>query len=912
MKKILLSFLMFLPLMASSQQDDDVKVWVVLDNICYQLCVGDYAIVIYDTYGGSDFYSGDIVIPASVTYEEVNYNVTKIGDDAFRGCSKITSVTIPNSVTSIGEQAFKECSSLTSVTIPNSVTSIGGSAFVGCSSLTSITIPASVTDIGVGAFSGSGLTSITISNGVTTIGEGVFQACRNLTSITIPNSVTSIGEQAFQECSSLASITIPNSVTSIGNETFRDCSSLTSITIPSGVNTIKLATFSGCSKLASLTIPNSVTSIGKDAFQGCSSLTSVTIPNNVTSIGEQAFQECSSLTSIIIPDGVTSIGRYAFVKCTSLKSIEIPNSVTSIETGTFSQCCSLVSITIPNGVTTIGNGAFGSCGIASINIPNSVTSIEDAAFMDCSSLTSITIPNSVTSMGQILFWGCTSLTTVSISNNVSTLEFGVFYGCSSLKSITIPNSVASIAGNAFTGCSALQSVTSLAVNPPTIEDWTFDNYDIPLYVPYASLGSYREASGWSNFTNILAFDAPDTKYTLTYKVDGEVYKTYQLEEGATITPEPAPTKEGYTFSGWSDIPATMPAKDVTVTGTFTINKYKLIYKVDGVEYKKYDVEYGTTITPEPAPTKEGYTFSGWSDIPKTMPAKDVTVTGTFTINSYKLKYKVDDELYKEYYYEFGAAITPEPEPTKEGYTFSGWSDIPKTMPAHKVTVNGYFTKNDEPVQNITQDNVVYQIEGGSVTVTQAEDASGDVKIEASVVIDGTTYEVTAIASEAFKGCTGLTSVEIPNSITTIGENAFEGCTGLCVIMIGNGIKEIASKAFANIFSSNARTRSGVDGLHVYCNAEVVPATSADAFEGTDIANATLHVLDDLVETYKSVSPWNGFGTIIGLSGTGIKTISIDTSDASIFDLQGNRLNNLQKGVNVVRTKDGKMKKIFVK
>jgi hypothetical protein len=112
-------------------------------------------------------------------------------------------------------------------------------------------------------------------------------------------------------------------------------------------------------------------------------------------------------------------------------------------------------------------------------------------------------------------------------------------------------------------------------------------------------------------------------------VDGAEYRNYDVEYGATITPDPKPTKEGYSFSGWSDIPATMPAKDVTVTGSFTINKYKLIYMIDGVEYRNYDVEYGAPITPEPKPTKEGYSFSGWSEIPATMPAKDVLINGRF-------------------------------------------------------------------------------------------------------------------------------------------------------------------------------------------------------------------------------------------------------------------------------------------
>ena len=183
------------------------------------------------------------------------------------------------------------------------------------------------------------------------------------------------------------------------------------------------------------------------------------------------------------------------------------------------------------------------------------------------------------------------------------------------------------------------------------------------------------------------------KYKLTYKVDDEVYKTFDVEYGAKITPESEPAKEGYTFSGWNDLPTTMPAKDVTVTGTFTVNKYKLTYLVDGEEYKSYIIEYGTSIMPEAAPTKEGYTFSGWSDIPATMPAKDVIVMGMFSINKYKLIYIVDSEEYKSFEVEYGSSVIVENDPEKEGYTFSGWSWIPKKMPDEDVTVTGYFTVN---------------------------------------------------------------------------------------------------------------------------------------------------------------------------------------------------------------------------
>ena len=246
---------------------------VTIDGIKYDVVTkAKQATVI----GSETKYSGDIVIPNKITYNDVIYSVTSIGEKAFYCCYGLTSIEIPNSVTSIGDEAFYNCRELTSVVIGNSVTSIGYLAFYNCRGLTSITIP----------------------NSVISIENSAFKDCTRLKSITIPSSVTSIGGSAFEGCTGLKSITIPNSVTSIGNWAFADCSGLTSITIPNSVKSIGYKTFYGCSGLTSITIPNSVTSIGWYAFEGCTGLTSVTIGTGVKNIGSEAFAKCSNLTDV--------------------------------------------------------------------------------------------------------------------------------------------------------------------------------------------------------------------------------------------------------------------------------------------------------------------------------------------------------------------------------------------------------------------------------------------------------------------------------------------------------------------------------------------------------------------------------------------------------------------------------------
>ena len=213
-----------------------------IDGVYYNLDYIDYKSLntgVAEVTCGETKYSGDVVIPKTLDnllYTTENYSVykdytvTRIGFGAFGGCSKLNSVSIPNSVTSIGATAFSACWNLTSVTVPNSVTSIEQSAFSMCVSLTSITIPNSITSIEEATFFGcQSLTSITIPTSVKSIGKQAFSACVLLTSVTIPNSVTSLGEMAFAGCSALRFVSIPEFLTDFDKEVFHDCNSLITV-----------------------------------------------------------------------------------------------------------------------------------------------------------------------------------------------------------------------------------------------------------------------------------------------------------------------------------------------------------------------------------------------------------------------------------------------------------------------------------------------------------------------------------------------------------------------------------------------------------------------------------------------------------------------------------------------------------
>ena len=265
--------------------------------------------------------SYDIEIPSELNH----HPVTAIGEDAFRGCSALKKVTIPQSVTSIGDSAFAGCHNLDSVTIKDAATSIGSRAFTECP-LT---------------------TTLSLGKNITTIGDHAFYYCLNLKSVTIPQSVTSIGDYAFGECVSLKTL-------SFGENSFGE-------NIETNIKTIGNYAFNHCNDLESVTIPQSVTSIGREAFRFCNNMKSLAINGAIESMGTGAFAGCISLEKISLGENIKTIGYSAFASCTSinLTNVTIPENVTTIRPGTFDYCTHLEYIMLPAGLTSFQDSLKG-------------------------------------------------------------------------------------------------------------------------------------------------------------------------------------------------------------------------------------------------------------------------------------------------------------------------------------------------------------------------------------------------------------------------------------------------------------------------------------------------------------------------------------------------------------------------
>ena len=243
---------------------------------------------------------------------------------------------------------------------------------------------------------------------------------------------------------------------------------------------------------------------------------------------------------------------------------------------------------------------------------------------------------------------------------------------------------------------------------PTADDLTYTGYTFKGWYDNENLtGSPVTAIGGTETGNKEYWAKWEiNQYAITFDTNGgSKIAPITQDYGTAITAPADPTRKGYTFKGWDkEIPKTMPAENITVKAQWEINQYTITFDTNGgSEIAPITQNYGTKITAPADPTRKGYTFKGWDkEIPKTMPAENITVKAQWEINQYTITFDTNggSEI-APITQDYGTAITAPADPTREGYTFKGWDkEIPKTMPAENITITARWRDTEKPTGEI--------------------------------------------------------------------------------------------------------------------------------------------------------------------------------------------------------------------
>lgn len=762
-------------------------------------------------------YSGTVNIPDYITTDKgMDYDVVAIGDDAFRGSTGLTSVTIASGIETIGNNGFYGCSSLTTIKLPNTVTTLGSACFRGCSKVTEVTFSSRITAIPYECFSHcSALKNVTLPKDVTTIGNYAFRYCSALANVSFSTVLTSIGNYAFSGCYNLSSVTLPSSVQKLGSYAFSDCSKLSAINLNEGLVKMDDYALAGCSSLTEVSLPSTVETIGKMLFANDNQLANVTMNCKVTELPDWAFQGCSALSIVTLPSALTTISFSAFNGCSKLPSLTIPATLSTVKSDSFKGCNNLKQLTFAEGMTTIPRTY--AYAITQVSLPSTATIIADDAFNGCKNLVSVSLSANMKAIGDNSFYGCTNLVSLTMNDQLSSIGAKAFYGCTALPSIALPASLTTISTDAFSNCSNLTTLEYAEGTTTALRTYAtkLTKVTIPstchtladnIFAGCTALSSVyiNHLEMWNLLFLKRSTNPFPTDHYLYLK--GQLLTDLVADFGAPVA--------NFAFAN------TKGLKSVTLTGSITgvsdnafSNSTDLLNVVMGNGVKNIG-------------NNAFLGCNGLESVRIGVAVKEIGNNAFYGCSSLK------------------SVRMGGQEQSIGGGAFKGCVSLPSLkLP---TTVRTIGTGAFKECKALTKIN----LPEGMKTISDKTFYNCVLLPEISIP-----SSITTIGSEAFYNCAAIELLDLPNSVEKIGKNAFSQCVNLNFATVGTGVKTIESGAFANCSMLKA----------FYCLATDVPNTNTNSFDGSMPESITLYVPDESVASYKSQSPWKSFATTLGTS-----------------------------------------------
>ena len=878
---------------------------------------------------GCDDSAQKIIIPNTINIDGENIPIKEIASFAFEHNNNLVSITIPRNVTKIGTNAFNGCTNLTIYcelsSKPDGWSSYWNSSerpvywhASGCTNdgfvylfcdidsstnkfLMITSYKGDSKDIVIPSFINFDGENFTVKQ----IGDSAFYDNRNITSLTIPSTILKIGDKAFFLCTELTTVKFceESQLISIGYYAFGQCDMLKSITIPNSVINIGEHAFSSCTELSTINFDTNsqLTSIGKGAFYDCSSLTSIIFPASVTTIGELAFNCCYNLSNVEFEPNseLNNIGDSAFYKCHSLTSIIIPDKVISIGDEAFYDCDSLITIFIPNSVTTIGYSAFITlapkpiiyCETSSKPIgwdsywsPGNERIVWSYAGFNGNYNGFLYAVSQKSDGGKyVVITGYDGIATELVipeTINVHGEEIPVKEICTSalgganINSVFIPDCVTHINDYNFISNDALIIYCEATEQPiEWISDWN-GHGNTPVVWGYLGHGTTDKGmkyglsldSNGNKYITITGYSGDETEVVIpeTVNVDGDEIPVRTIGNSAFIEndkitcvsiPDTVTTIGNSAFRYCNSLASVSFAENSRLTsiGNDSFNSCSSLTSIlipESVMTIGDNAFYYCTSLMSVSFGKNSQLNSVGNDaFGNCGSLKSIIIPCSVTkMGSYVFTYSNSLEIYCE--------VTSKPS----GWS-SNWTDSRNTV------VWGYLGRG------ITDKGMKYGLSLDSngnkyITITGYSGLDTEVVIPESINVDGEEIPVRIIGNTSFVGNDKITHVSIPDTVTAIGNSAFYDCDSLTSISIteNSQLVSIGSSAFYDCDS--------LTSISITENSQLVSIGSS-AFYGCDSLASI--IIPDTVTTIGS----SAFGSCDSLTSI-IIPLSVTKIGSSIF------------------------------